>query len=103
LENIIIHHPSGASFNTKGSLIYLGNIIIHYFLENIIIHYFLENIIIHHPTGASFNTKGSLIYLVSVLNNMYIPDNIRDASRKLRKNLTKAEKIFWENVRYDKI
>ena len=32
---------------------------------------------------------------------MYIPDNIKKIARELRKNLTKAEKMFWNKVRYD--
>ena len=34
---------------------------------------------------------------------MYIPDNIKIIARELRKKMTKAERIFWENVRKDKI
>jgi len=33
----------------------------------------------------------------------YIPDNIKEVARKLRKNMTKSEKIFWEAVRWDKL
>ena len=34
---------------------------------------------------------------------MRIPQNIKMIARELRKNLTKAEKIFWNNVRYDSL
>ncbi len=34
---------------------------------------------------------------------MHIPSSMKIISRELRKNLTKAEKIFWENVRYDRL
>lgn len=33
----------------------------------------------------------------------YIPDNIKEVARNLRKNMTKSEKIFWEAVRWDKL
>ena len=33
----------------------------------------------------------------------YIPDIIKQAARDLRKNMTKSERIFWQNVRWDKL
>jgi len=34
---------------------------------------------------------------------MFISNSIKNIARELRKNMTKAEKIFWNNVRYDKL
>ena len=34
---------------------------------------------------------------------MFVPNSIKNIARELRKNMTKAEKIFWNNVRYNKL
>ncbi len=33
----------------------------------------------------------------------YVPEKMKEVARKLRKNMTKSEKLFWKAVRWDKL
>ena len=81
---LIIHHPSGASFE-KGSL---GNRVRVKFV-------FL-------PFAKEGGWKPDGLKSVNTL-NMKTPEIITIAARNLRKNMTKAETVLWNELRYDKL